>query len=125
MPSQTQIRQEITNKIVAALEQNILPWRRPWKHSGRHQNAFSKRPYSGVNPWLLELHAMRHGFTSRRWATFNQWKAEGCTVTKPRFTQRRAPLMLGAIAWVKGSSGRSTSAATTASTGHAARRHLR
>ena len=29
MPSQSQIRDEVTQKIVQALESNLLPWRRP------------------------------------------------------------------------------------------------
>jgi hypothetical protein len=57
--------------------------------------------------------------------TANLASSEGCTITNPRLTQRRAPLMLGAIAYAKGSNGRSSSTATTASTGHAARCHLR
>ena len=57
--------------------------------------------------------------------TANLASSEGCTVTKPRFTQRRAPLMLGAIPCVKGSRGMSSSTPASASTGHAHRCHLR
>ena len=38
MPTQKQIREEITTRIVAALESGVSPWRRPWrvsKNSGR------------------------------------------------------------------------------------------
>ena len=55
MPSQSEIRQQITAKIISALENNILPWRRPWKTSkntGRPANVVSKRAYSGINPML-------------------------------------------------------------------------
>ena len=31
MPSQTEIRQQVTQQIITALEQNLLPWRRPWR----------------------------------------------------------------------------------------------
>jgi type II restriction/modification system DNA methylase subunit YeeA len=58
MPNQKTIREEITTKIVAALEKDLLPWRRPWStgNAGRHTNVISKKPYSGVKPkeeWKL------------------------------------------------------------------------
>ena len=63
---------------------NILPWRRPWSCgvSGRHRNFQSQRPYSGVNPLLLELHNLKHGMTSNQFATFRQWESMGCCVKK-------------------------------------------
>ena len=57
--------------------------------------------------------------------TANLVSSDGCTVTNPRFTQRRAPLMVGVMRCVKGSSGMTSSTAASASTGHAARCHLR
>jgi antirestriction protein ArdC len=85
MPSQSQLRQQITVQIVSALERDLVPWRRPWsvsKNTGRPSNVLSKRPYSGINPLLLELHAQEHGFQSRWWGTFEQWKKLGGTVKK-------------------------------------------
>lgn len=85
MSSQQQIRQDITNRIVEALESNLLPWRRPWSVSpnvGRSANAVSKRAYSGVNPLLLELHRMKHALQSKWWGTFRQWSDAGCCVKK-------------------------------------------
>jgi hypothetical protein len=68
MSKQSEIREQVTAKIVAALEQDILPWRRPWVTSGpgRHTNVVSKKPYSGVNPLLLEIHAAAHGLRKPR-----------------------------------------------------------
>jgi antirestriction protein ArdC len=88
MPSQTEIRRQVTQQIVAALERNLLPWRRPWRATaggsqpGRHSNVASRKAYRGVNPLLLELHAMRHGLTSRWWGTFPMWKSLGCSIRK-------------------------------------------
>ena len=88
MPSQTEIRQQVTQQIIAALEQNLLPWRRPWRATvggsqpGRHSNVASRKAYQGVNPLLLELHAMQHGLTSRWWGTFSMWKSLGCNIRK-------------------------------------------
>ena len=45
-------------------------------------NVVSKRPYSGINPLLLTIAAMQHGFQSKWWATFHQWQQLGCQVKK-------------------------------------------
>jgi antirestriction protein ArdC len=85
MLSQAEIRKQITEKLITALENNVMPWRRPWtqsKNTGRPANVTSKRPYTGINPLLLELDAMKKGFNSRWWATFNQWRELGCSVMK-------------------------------------------
>ncbi len=89
MPTQTEIRRQVTQQIITALEQNLLPWRRPWRATmpsanqpGRHSNLASRKPYQGVNPLLLELHAMQHGLTSRWWGTFPMWKSLGCNIKK-------------------------------------------
>ena len=46
MPSQTDIRQQITDQIIEALESgSVPPWRRPWKvgkNTGSHANVLSK-----------------------------------------------------------------------------------
>ncbi len=79
MPNQNDIRQAITNQIIAALESgSVPPWRRPWrigKNTGAHANVISKRSYRGLNPILLDLASEKHGFSSRWWGTFNQWKS--------------------------------------------------
>ncbi len=84
MSNAHQIREEITAKIVAALEKDLLPWRRMWSTSttGQHSNAVTGKPYRGVNPLLLQLHALDHGFQSNWWATFNQWKTLGCYINR-------------------------------------------
>src|SRR5579884_1962860 len=86
MSSPNEVRQRITNQIIAALEGNALPmWRKPWRsdpHAGFPCNVVTRRPYSGVNPLLLEIAALRHGLQSRYWATFRQWEALGGRVTR-------------------------------------------
>jgi antirestriction protein ArdC len=80
MPSQQQIREEITAKIVQAIERGTLPWRRPWrpsKNSGRPTSLASGKPYSGINPLLLQMHADLHGLRSKWWATYETWQRLG------------------------------------------------
>ena len=78
------LREEITAKIIAALEKDLLPWRRTWvTNDFRHSNIVSKKTYTGgMNPILLDLHAQQHGFQSNWWGTFNQWKNLGCLIKR-------------------------------------------
>lgn len=81
MPSQSDIRQAITNQIISALESGkVPPWRRPWKlgkNTGGAANVVTKRSYRGLNPILLDMASEKHGFSSRWWATFQQWRTLG------------------------------------------------
>ena len=70
----------ITQRILDALEQGEVPWRKPWSVQAglRPQNAISKRPYSGINAFLLGW----SGYTDPRWITFRAAKANGGSVRK-------------------------------------------
>ena len=68
----------ITEKIIAALEAGVVPWRKPWAGGAASpQNLISKRPYSGINVLLLSMTAAEKGFTSPYWLTKNQMLAAG------------------------------------------------
>ena len=81
MPTQEQLREQITAQVIAALESGeVPPWRRPWRlgaNSGTPANVLSKRGYRGLNLLLLDVAATRHNLSSRWWGTFNQWKNLG------------------------------------------------
>jgi antirestriction protein ArdC len=81
MPNQSDIRKAITEQIIAALESgNVPPWRRPWKlgkNADGAANVVTKRSYRGLNPILLDMASEKHGFASKWWGTFAQWKALG------------------------------------------------
>lgn len=86
MPTSAELREEITKQIIAAIESGKrLPWRKPWTTSpnaGRAANVVSKRPYTGINPLLLEIHRLKHGLSSRWYGTFRQWSDLGLSVKK-------------------------------------------
>lgn len=64
------IYREVTQKIIEALREGVGPWIRPWCASvGPHRNAFSGRPYRGINVLLLNLASMAQGFKSNFWLT--------------------------------------------------------
>ncbi|WDG77534.1 zincin-like metallopeptidase domain-containing protein [Pseudomonas chlororaphis] len=85
------IYQDVTDKIVTALDQGVAPWIKPWSssgsvHVGHHHpypiNAITRRPYSGINLPLLWAEARLQGFTQDRWLTFNQAKKAGGHIRK-------------------------------------------
>ena len=83
MPTQSEIQKQITDRILEGLKAGCIPWRKTWRpdqNSGSPANAVSGRPYSGINPILLDLVAMSRGYTSRYWATFAQFKSIGAQV---------------------------------------------
>lgn len=85
MPTNDSIRSQITSQLIHAIESGVKPWRRPWttsKNAGRAANVVSKHPYSGINPLLLELHRMEHGFSSKWYGTYRQWEQLHCQVMK-------------------------------------------
>jgi antirestriction protein ArdC len=49
------VYQIVTDRIIKQLEQGTVPWRKPWTEAGLPQNLITKRPYRGINVWLLAL----------------------------------------------------------------------
>ncbi|UWS28909.1 ArdC family protein [Erwinia pyrifoliae] len=84
----TDLYQQVTDKIILALENGVPPWRRPWRSaqnvhgSALPVNATTGRHYSGVNIPLLWMAAEEHGYTSDRWLTYQQAKTAGGQVRK-------------------------------------------
>lgn len=77
------IRQEVTNTIIAALEAGVAPWVKPWKAAnggGLPQKQDTGESYRGVNILLLMLAGM--AFASNEWYTFKQAIARGGMVRK-------------------------------------------
>jgi antirestriction protein ArdC len=80
------VHQEITNRIVDALEAAgdfHLPWIKAAGGSfERPINIASKNPYNGVNIVSLWVSAQFHEFPSNLWGTYRQWQDAGCQVRK-------------------------------------------
>lgn len=77
--------QEVTNKIIEALEAGTAPWQRPWtvkESGGLPVNGLTGSRYHGTNPFLLMLSSMEQNFTSNRWATYRQAAEKGITLKK-------------------------------------------
>ena len=82
MTTKFDIYQDVTDRIVNALEQGSAPWLKPWAEgkcggSGPH-NATTGRAYSGINWLVLSCSA----YTSDGWLTYKQATSLGGGVTK-------------------------------------------
>jgi antirestriction protein ArdC len=84
MMSNQEVYANVTQRIIDALDKGIVPWHKPWSGGGTNapRNAFTNRPYRGMNVWLLSLECALRGFDDPRWATFNQVRKAGGKVMK-------------------------------------------
>jgi antirestriction protein ArdC len=67
----------VTERILAELEKGQVPWRKPWRCLPP-ANLISKKPYRGINMFLLAL----AGYGSQYWLTYRQAQALGGNVRK-------------------------------------------
>lgn len=79
--------QNVTDKIIQALEQGVSPWQKPWQTMGNSVgsfpvNATTGHRYSGINVILLWMASHENEFTSNRWLTFQQAIKAGGKVRK-------------------------------------------
>ncbi|WP_020083914.1 ArdC family protein [Hyphomicrobium zavarzinii] len=79
---------DITNKIIAELEDGRVPWVQPWgTPSAKAQlampkNASTNRTYSGINVLILWGAVIEQGYAGQSWLTFRQALALGGNVRK-------------------------------------------
>ena len=79
--------QEVTDRIIAALEAGTPPWRRPWdpdKAGGpaMPRNAATGQRYRGINVLTLGMSALAFESGDPRWATYKQAEDRGWQVRK-------------------------------------------
>ena len=84
MTIQTDLRQRITTEIIQSLRAGTPPWRRPWSSAdpGLPCNVVSGRSYTGINIFALWALARERGYTSKYWATYQQWSKLGGQVRR-------------------------------------------
>lgn len=73
------VYQIINNKIIELLEQGAIPWKKPWNAQSNYpRNLTSKKPYRGVNVFLLACQQ----YSNPWWLTFKQVQEKGGHVIK-------------------------------------------
>ena len=68
------VYQVITDRVITLLEKGVVPWHQPW-HGAENapQNLTTRKPYRGVNVFLLNAAA----YASPFWLTFKQARELG------------------------------------------------
>ncbi|WP_287849748.1 ArdC family protein [Acidiphilium sp.] len=79
--------QEVTDRIIAALEAGTPPWRKPWdpeKADGPAMpcNAATGQRYRGINVLTLGMSALAFSSGDPRWATYKQAATHGWQIRK-------------------------------------------
>ena len=72
------IFEQVTARIMELLETGTVPWKKPWSSAGGARNLVSKKPYRGINQFLLNCSP----YSSPYWLTFNQARQKGGSVNK-------------------------------------------
>lgn len=72
MANNHEVYAKITARIMAAINQGIVPWAKPYVGAGLPRNASSGRRYSGINVWATMWEAIVMDYTSCGWVTFKQ-----------------------------------------------------
>lgn len=79
------LHKEVTDRILKALREGTVPWRKPWKDHGfgiMPRNAATGRAYSGINVLLLLVTAQERGYEAPLWLTYQQASEAGGHVRK-------------------------------------------
>ena len=79
--------QELTDKIIAALEAGTAPWRRPWDKTAcggatAPVNAATGHRYRGINLFVLGMSPLAFASNDPRWCSYRQAAARGWQVRK-------------------------------------------
>lgn len=75
-------RRNVTDELIARIEQGTAPWQQPWDPSMGNdapQNAITGKPYRGGNSLWLQAVAPDH---DPRWATYKQAQEQGWQVKR-------------------------------------------
>ena len=78
MTADAKVFEVINDRILAALNDGVVPWRKPWAGSAMAPRNIRGRRYSGINAFYLSM----LGFTDPRFLTFKQAQALGGRVRK-------------------------------------------
>ncbi len=79
--------QELTDKIIAALEAGTAPWRRPWDKNvcggaTAPVNAATGHRYRGINLFVLGMSPLAFASNDPRWCSYRQAAVRGWQVRK-------------------------------------------
>lgn len=76
-------QQAFVDAVLNSLEEERVPWRRPWMYAGSSQyNPVSGVKYKGTNQMMLEMYGNMRNQDDPRWCTFKQAQEKGWRIKK-------------------------------------------
>jgi len=76
------LAQQVTNEIIAELQQGKVLWQKPWNSYGLPRNYSSGRPYEGFNAFYLNYITEKQNYATPCFLTFRQARELGGHVRK-------------------------------------------
>ena len=78
------VYQIVTDQILDLLDKGAVPWHKPWKggFAGMPKNGISKKPYRGINVFMLAITSEVKGYDSPYWLSYKQAQSLGGNVKK-------------------------------------------
>ena len=72
------VYEQITIRIIELLETGTIPWKKPWLSSEGPMNLVSRKPYRGINSFMLNCAP----YSSQYWMTYRQAAEKGGQVRR-------------------------------------------
>ncbi|GAL14278.1 antirestriction protein [Vibrio astriarenae] len=93
------VHQEVTNRVIKALEKGVKPWVKPWGAGASFLpiNPITGTQYSGINVLLLWITQTEQNFTSNHWLTYKQATTAGAQVKKGEKAQKSFSTKRGSV----------------------------
>ena len=81
MPTSKEIRKEIADIVIKAMETAGTDWNKSWGGCSPTSKSTGKS-YNGINYLLLSIYQNQFNYNSHEWATYKQWNSIGAKVKK-------------------------------------------
>jgi antirestriction protein ArdC len=80
--TRTDVYEQITDALVAAIEEGVGRFEMPWHTLSSPINAANQKLYRGINILMLWATTRKHNYSTHEWATYRQWNELGAQVRK-------------------------------------------
>lgn len=82
MTDKNQVIENIAERLIEALSGFEGKWEMPFFTAGNNRNVVTGKDYRGINVLILAVTALKRGYKSKKWGTFQQWLEKKCPVKK-------------------------------------------
>lgn len=82
MTDKNQVIENIAERLIEALSGFEGQWEKPFFTAGNNRNVVTGKDYRGINVLILAVTALKMGYKSKKWGTFQQWLEKKCPVKK-------------------------------------------